>query len=141
MDDSFHIMLLIHLHHLLQVMMTMKILRCYFIYVNMMRYFWIRCLKGHPVWDVKILWSSYWMVMKGHVMNCFELIKLDFFLLWYTSKEKRYLKEIREVLIEEAPIMFLIIVGHNVGLRVIADSFQQSLDTMDRHFINFQGNM
>ena len=75
------------------------------------------------------------MVMKGHVMKYFELIKLNFFLFWDTSKEKGYLKDIREVLTKEAPVMFLIIVGHNVGPRVIVDRFQHSLEIMDGHFI------
>ena len=30
--------------------------------------------------------------------------------------------------------MFLIIIGHNMGIRVIANCFQHSLKTMDKHF-------
>ena len=38
------------------------------------------------------------------------------------------------VTIEETVAMFLLIVGHNVKMRVIADRFQHSIDTATWHF-------
>ncbi|XP_060667620.1 protein ALP1-like [Ziziphus jujuba] len=48
--------------------------------------------------------------------------------------QHEYLKDTKEVRVEEALAMFLIIIGHNVGIRLIADRFQHSLETVDRHF-------
>ena len=49
-------------------------------------------------------------------------------------KQKEYIKDRREIKVEEAVAIFLIIVGQNVGMRLIADRFQHSLETIDRHF-------
>ena len=38
------------------------------------------------------------------------------------------------VIVEEAVAMFLLIVGHNVRMRVVADCFQHSIETIARHF-------
>ena len=40
----------------------------------------------------------------------------------------------RWITVEEAVGMFLLIVGHNVRMRVIADRFQHSTETVDRQF-------
>ncbi|KAL6318090.1 hypothetical protein AAG906_035235 [Vitis piasezkii] len=40
----------------------------------------------------------------------------------------------RFVTVEEAVAMFLLIVGHNVRMRVVADRFQHSTETVARHF-------
>ena len=60
--------------------------------------------------------------------------KTTFLLLCASLKEKEYLKDSQEVMVEKALVMFLIIIYHNVGMRVIADRFQHSLETVDRHF-------
>ncbi|XP_062075958.1 protein ALP1-like [Humulus lupulus] len=50
------------------------------------------------------------------------------------GEDFEYIKDTREIKVEEAVAIFLIIVGQNVGMRLIADRFQHSLETIDRHF-------
>ncbi|XP_062085505.1 uncharacterized protein LOC133791599 [Humulus lupulus] len=54
--------------------------------------------------------------------------------LWTCIKQKEYIKDTREIKVEEAVAIFLIIFGQNVGMRLIVDRFQHSLETIDRHF-------
>ena len=37
-------------------------------------------------------------------------------------------------MVEEALALFLIIIGHNVGITVIVDHFQHSFETVNGHF-------
>ena len=49
-------------------------------------------------------------------------------------KRHENLQDTRFVTVEEAVAMFLLIVGHNVRMRVVADRFQHSTETVARHF-------
>ena len=46
----------------------------------------------------------------------------------------KFLTNSHWITVEEAVGMFLLIVGHNVRIRVIADHFQHSTETVDRQF-------
>ncbi|XP_060671942.1 uncharacterized protein LOC125424111 isoform X2 [Ziziphus jujuba] len=76
-------------------------------------------------------------LLNGSEKTCYELFRMDkniFLSLCTCLKQHEYLKDTKEVRVEEALAMFLIIIGHNVGMRLIADRFQHSLETVDRHF-------
>ncbi|XP_062111476.1 protein ALP1-like [Humulus lupulus] len=76
-------------------------------------------------------------LLGGHERTCYELLRMDknvFIELCTYLKQKEYIKDTREIKVEEAVAIFLIIVGQNVGMRLIADRFQHSLETIDRHF-------
>ncbi|RVW82916.1 L10-interacting MYB domain-containing protein [Vitis vinifera] len=69
----------------------------------------------------------------AHIMNEYEEI-----FLCKTSQRTSMLSgaqfDTRFVTVEEAVAMFLLIVGHNVRMRVVADRFQHSTETVARHF-------
>ena len=44
--------------------------------------------------------------------------KTTFLLLCASLKEKEYLKDSQEVMVEKALVMFLIIIDHNVGIEL-----------------------
>ena len=44
------------------------------------------------------------------------------------------LQDTRLVTVKEAVAMFLLIIGHNVRIKVVADCFQYSIETIARHF-------
>nr|XP_048328401.1 uncharacterized protein LOC107422048 [Ziziphus jujuba var. spinosa] len=76
-------------------------------------------------------------LLNGSEKTCYELFRMDkniFLSLCTCLKQHEYLKDTKVVRVEEALAMFLIIIGHNVGMRLIADRFQHSLETVDRHF-------
>ena len=49
-------------------------------------------------------------------------------------KRQENLQDTRLVTVEEVVAMFLLIVGHNMRMRVVADHFQHSTETVARHF-------
>ena len=49
-------------------------------------------------------------------------------------KRHENLQDTRLVIIEVAIVMFLLIVGHNVRIRVVVDRFQNSTEIITRHF-------
>ena len=66
-------------------------------------------------------------ILDDHPQTCYELFKMDkqtFFNLCDHLKRHENLKDTRWVTIAEAVAMFLLIVGHNVRMRVVADHFQ-----------------
>ncbi|RVW82932.1 hypothetical protein CK203_038302 [Vitis vinifera] len=69
----------------------------------------------------------------AHIMNEYEEI-----FLCKTPQRTSMLSgaqfDTRFVTVEEAVAMFLLIVGHNVRMRVVADRFQHSTETVARHF-------
>ncbi|KAM6566134.1 protein ALP1-like [Cannabis sativa] len=76
-------------------------------------------------------------LLGGHERTCYELLRMDknvFNELCTCLKQKNYIKDTREIKVEEAMAIFLIIVGQNMGMRFVADRFQHSLETIDRHF-------
>ncbi|PON98198.1 LOW QUALITY PROTEIN: hypothetical protein TorRG33x02_060280 [Trema orientale] len=76
-------------------------------------------------------------LLDGHERTCYELLRMDrniFLELCASLKQNGYLKDTREIKVEEAVAIFLIIVGQNMGMRLVADRFQHSLETIDRHF-------
>ena len=76
-------------------------------------------------------------MIKGHPQTCYELFRMDketFMNLCDHLKRHENLHDTRFVTVEEAMVMFLLIVGHNVRMRVVADCFQHSTETVARHF-------
>ncbi|KAM6582817.1 hypothetical protein CsatB_009819 [Cannabis sativa] len=76
-------------------------------------------------------------LLGGHERTCYELLRMDknvFVELCTCLKQKEYIKDTREVKVEESVAIFLMIVGQNMRMRLIADRFQHSLETIDRHF-------
>ncbi|RVW84884.1 hypothetical protein CK203_039496 [Vitis vinifera] len=69
----------------------------------------------------------------AHIMNEYEEI-----FLCKTPQRTSMLSgaqfDTRFVTVEEAMTMFLLIVGHNVRMRVVVDCFQHSTETVARHF-------
>ena len=49
-------------------------------------------------------------------------------------KRHENLQDTRLITIEEAVAMFLLIVGHNVRMKVVVDCFQHSTETVTQHF-------
>ena len=54
--------------------------------------------------------------------------------LYNYLRTHKFLTNSRWITAEEAVGMFLLIVGHNVRIRVIVDRFQHSTETVDRQF-------
>ncbi|RVW22028.1 uncharacterized protein LOC104877720 isoform X1 [Vitis vinifera] len=76
-------------------------------------------------------------MIEGHPQTCYELFRMDketFMNLCDHLKRHENLQDTRFVTVEEAVAMFLLIVGHNVRMRVVADRFQHSTETVARHF-------
>ena len=76
-------------------------------------------------------------MIEGHPRTCYELFQMDketFMNLCDHLKRHENLQDTRFVTVEEAVAMFLLIVGHNVRMRVVADRFQHSTKTVARHF-------
>ena len=49
-------------------------------------------------------------------------------------KRHENLHDTRLITVEEVVAMFLLIIGHNVRMRVVADCFQHSIETVTWHF-------
>ncbi|XP_059597509.1 uncharacterized protein LOC100853548 [Vitis vinifera] len=76
-------------------------------------------------------------MIEGHPQTCYELFWMDketFMNLCDHLKRHENLQDTRFVTVEEAVAMFLLIVGHNVRMRVVVDRFQHSTETIARHF-------
>ncbi|KAK9285990.1 hypothetical protein L1049_025193 [Liquidambar formosana] len=67
--------------------------------------------------------------------NLLRMNQNAFFKLCIALKTKG-LRNTSNVDVEEQVAMFLYILGHNLRLRVIANNFSRSLDTVHRHFLN-----
>ncbi|KAL6336580.1 hypothetical protein AAG906_025135 [Vitis piasezkii] len=76
-------------------------------------------------------------MIEGHPQTCYELFRMDketFMNLCDHLKRHENLQDTQFVTVEEAVTMFLLIVGHNVRMRVVANRFQHSTKTVARHF-------
>ena len=76
-------------------------------------------------------------ILDCHPQTCYELFRMDkwtFVNLCHHLKRHENLKDTQWVTIVEAVVMFLLIVGHNVRMRVVADHFQHLIETITRHF-------
>ncbi|PHT89049.1 hypothetical protein T459_04162 [Capsicum annuum] len=76
-------------------------------------------------------------VLEGHDRRCYEMFRMEkhiFFELRKTLKEQYGLKATRNMTIEDMIAMFLMVVGHGVGNRMIQERFQHSGETVSRHF-------
>lgn len=85
-------------------------------------------LSGHE-WVVSII--------NGNPRLCPELFRMEshvFIRLCYVFREKGYLKDTRNISVEEMIAMFITIVGQNHRNRILQDRFQHSGETISRHF-------
>ena len=72
-------------------------------------------------------------MIEGHPQTCYELFQMDketFINLCDHLKRQENLQDTRLVTVEEVVAMFLLIVGHNMRMRVVADHFQHSTETV-----------
>ena len=62
------------------------------------------------------------MVIREHVMsNCEYMDGSIFFELCASLKQNGYLKDIREIKVEKAVVIFLIIISQNIRMRLVTD--------------------
>jgi len=76
-------------------------------------------------------------VLNGSGTSCFDLFRMkkECFLNFYNElRDKNYLSDSRDVLVEEKVATFLFIIGHNVRHRVPSNRFQHSTETISRNF-------
>ncbi|XP_050290216.1 protein ALP1-like [Quercus robur] len=76
-------------------------------------------------------------ILNGNPRTCYELFGMDrptFTSLCNYLRTHKFLTNSHWITVEEAVGMFLLIVGHNVRIRVIADHFQHSTKIVDRQF-------
>ena len=82
--------------------------------------------------DINVKWCTiYKRILDGHPQTCYGLFQMDeqtFVNLCDHLKRHENLKDTRWVTIVEAVVMFLLIAGHNVRMRVVADHFQHSIE-------------
>ena len=76
-------------------------------------------------------------ILNGNPRTCYELFCMDrptLTSLCNYLRTHKFLTNSRQITVEEAVGMFLLIVGHNVRIRVIAYRFQHSTETVDMQF-------
>ena len=74
-------------------------------------------------------------MLNGNSQTCYELFRMDrptFTSLCNYLRTHKFLTNSRRITVEEAVGMFLLMVGHNVRIRVIANHFQHSTKTVDK---------
>ena len=76
-------------------------------------------------------------VLNGSGTSCFDLFRMkkECFLNFCNElRDKNYLSDSRDVLVEENVTTFLFIIGHNVCHIVASNRFQHSAETISRNF-------
>ena len=76
-------------------------------------------------------------ILNGNRRTCYELFCMDrptFTSLCNYLKTNKLLTNSRQITVEEAVNMSLLIVRHNVRIKLIADHFQHSTETVDKQF-------
>ncbi|XP_059436125.1 protein ALP1-like [Corylus avellana] len=76
-------------------------------------------------------------VLHGHPGTCYELFRMkrDTFISLADVLRANYIQDTRTVSVEESLAIFCLIVGHRQGMRVAADRFQHSTETISRNFM------
>ncbi|KAK1273324.1 hypothetical protein QJS04_geneDACA022212 [Acorus gramineus] len=75
--------------------------------------------------------------LEGHRRNSFDLLRMEpemYQLLCNTLREKDFLRNTRNISVEEQVAIFLNTVGHNERNRATQHTFQHSGETISRHF-------
>ena len=82
---------------------------------------------GHP-WVQEIL--------EGHPIRCYEMFRMEkhVFYQFCIKLVEHGLKGTKQMGVQEMVAMFLNMVGHGIGNRMIQEMFQHSGETMSRHF-------
>jgi hypothetical protein len=75
-------------------------------------------------------------ILQGNPTRCYEMFRMekDIFNKLCTELVEHGLKSSKSMTVEEMVAMFLVIVGHGVGNRMIQERFQHSGETVSRHF-------
>ena len=76
-------------------------------------------------------------ILNDNPRTCYELFHMDrpiFTSLCNYLRTHKFLTNSRWITVEEAVGMFLLIVEHNVRMRLIANRFQYSIETVDMQF-------
>ena len=76
-------------------------------------------------------------MIDGYSQTCHELFQMDketFLNLCDHLKRHENLQDTQLVIVEETIVMFLLIIGHNVRMRVVIDRFQHPTKILARYF-------
>ncbi|KAJ8533606.1 hypothetical protein K7X08_006930 [Anisodus acutangulus] len=75
-------------------------------------------------------------ILQGNPTHCYEMFRMikHTFNLLCTELVEHGLKSSNRMGVEEIVAMFLVVVGHGVGNRMIQERFQHSGETVSRHF-------
>ncbi|XP_050897585.1 uncharacterized protein LOC127104449 [Lathyrus oleraceus] len=75
-------------------------------------------------------------ILQGNSTRCYEMFRMEkhIFNLICTKLVEHGLKSSKRMGVEEMVAMFLVVVGHGVGNRMIQERFQHSGETVSRHF-------
>ncbi|XP_075074562.1 uncharacterized protein LOC142162145 [Nicotiana tabacum] len=76
-------------------------------------------------------------MLEGHDKRCYEMFRMEkyiFLLFCKTLNEQYGLESTRNIIVEEMVVMFLMMVGHGVGNRMIQERFQHFGETVSRYF-------
>ena len=77
-------------------------------------------------------------VRDGNPTNCHDMFRMTLNLFYHQVDELKYYGYLKEgkgcVDVQETVAIFLYIVGHNTWMRLVANRFQHSTETMDRKF-------
>jgi hypothetical protein len=75
-------------------------------------------------------------ILQGNPTRCYEMFRMEkhIFNKLCTELVEHGLKASKPMAVEEMVAMFLVIVGHGVGNRMIQERFQHSGETVSRHF-------
>ena len=74
-------------------------------------------------------------ILQGHPIRCYEMFRMEkhIFLKLCTELVDHGLKPTSRMVVEEMVAMFLNMVGHGIGNRMLQERFQHSGETVSRH--------
>jgi len=75
-------------------------------------------------------------ILQGNPTRCYEMFQMEKHIFHKLCIElvEHDLKSSKHMGVEEMVAMFLVVVGHGVGNRMIQETFQHSGETVSRHF-------
>jgi hypothetical protein len=76
-------------------------------------------------------------MLNGHLMPCFQMFHMeppDFIALCFKLREHQFIKSTRNLDVEESVAIFLLLTRHCQWQQIVADCFQHSTETINRHY-------
>ncbi|XP_026384386.1 uncharacterized protein LOC113279968 [Papaver somniferum] len=96
------------------------------------------CIPKQPYRTDSLTGKQYvYNILNGNVNRCPEILRLEVDVLYDLCDILRYrvfLRDTRNVAVEEQVCILLYTIGHNECNRLVADRFQHSNETISRHF-------